>query len=87
MAKHEAKEAKKVIGMIYNTKKPEHAGDGIMSGLGNIVKGTGAGLVAMGGMTYAGAKSEGVKGGLKGFGLGLVSGIGLAAAGVGTGVY
>ena len=81
------KEAKKAFGMIYNTKKPEHAGDGIMSGLGNIAKGTGAGLVALGGLTYAGAKSEGLKGGLKGFGVGLMSGIGLAAAGVGTGVY
>lgn len=73
--------------MIYNTKKPEHAGDGIMSGLGNIAKGTGAGLLAWGALTAAGAKSEGVKGGLKGFGLGLMAGVGLASAGVGTGVY
>lgn len=57
MAKAEMKEAKKAFGMIYNTKKPKHAGDGISSGVGNIVKGTGAGLVAIGAMTVGGAKA------------------------------
>ena len=87
MHEREVKEAKKAIGMVYNTDKPQHVGDGISSGLGNLVKGTGAGLVAWGAMTYAGAKSEGVKGGLKGFGLGAVAGIGMAGAGAATGVY
>lgn len=81
------KEAKKAFGLLYNTKKPEHAGKGILSGLGNIAKGTGAGLVAVGAMTVAGAKAQGVKGAAKGLGLGLVSGVGLTLAGVGTGVW
>lgn len=51
------KEAKKAFGLIYNTKKPEHAGSGILSGIGNIAKGTGAGIVAVGAMTVAGAKA------------------------------
>lgn len=81
------KEMKKAVGMVYNTDKPKHAGDGLASGVGNVLKGTGAGLVAWGAMTYAGAKSDGIAGGLKGFGLGAVAGVGMAAAGVGTGVY
>lgn len=81
------KEAKKAFGMLYNTKKPKHAGDGITSGVGNIVKGAGAGVAAIGAMTYGGAKAQGVKGALKGFGVGVVSAVGLTAAGVGTGVY
>ena len=52
----EMKEVKKAIGFVYNTKKPKHAGDGITSGVGNVIKGTGAGLVAWGAMTYAGGK-------------------------------
>jgi hypothetical protein len=81
------KELKKGIGMVYNTDKPKHAGDGIASGLGNVLKGTGAGIAAWGAFTYAGAKSEGLKGGLKGFGAGAIAGVSLAAAGVGTGAY
>ena len=73
--------------MVYNTDKPKHAGDGILSGMGNVVKGTGAGLLAWGAMTYGGAKAEGVKGGLKGFCGGAVVGVGLATAGAATGVY
>lgn len=82
----EMKEVKKAIGFVYNTKKPKHAGDGITSGVGNVIKGTGAGLVAWGAMTYAGGKQQGVKGVLKGFGLGAAAGVGLAAAGAVTGV-
>jgi predicted transcriptional regulator len=80
------KELKKAIGLVYNTKKPKHAGDGITSGVGNVVKGTGAGLVAWGAMTYAGGKEQGVKGVFKGFGLGALAAGGLAAAGAVTGV-
>ena len=87
MAKAEMKEAKKAFGMLYNVKKPKHAGDGISSGVGNIVKGAGAGIAAVGAMTYGGAKAQGVKGAFKGFGVGIVSAVGLTAAGVGTGVY
>lgn len=87
MHDNDMKEAKKAIGMVYNTDKPKHAGDGLASGVGNALKGTGAGILAWGAMTYAGAKSEGISGGLKGFGLGAVAGVGMAAAGVGTGVY
>ena len=82
----EMKEVKKAIGFVYNTKKPKHAGDGITSGVGNVIKGTGAGLVAWGAMTYAGGKQQGVKGVFKGFGLGAAAGVGLAAAGAVTGV-
>jgi len=56
MADYEAREMKKGVGMLYNTKKPEHAGDGLLSGLGNIAKGAGAGIVAVGAMTAGGAK-------------------------------
>tara|TARA_B110000285_G_C15090452_1_gene598762 strand:+ start:200 stop:463 length:264 start_codon:yes stop_codon:yes gene_type:complete len=87
MRDHDAKEIKKVVGMVYNTDKPKHAGDGLASGVGNVLKGTGAGLLAWGAMTYAGAKSEGIKGGVKGFLGGAVVGVGAATAGVGTGVY
>ena len=87
MHDHDMKEMKKAVGMVYNTDKPKHAGDGLASGIGNVLKGTGAGLLAWGGLTYAGAKNEGVVGGLKGFGLGAVAGVAAATAGVGTGVY
>ena len=87
MHDHDMKEMKKAVGMVYNTDKPKHAGDGISSGLGNVLKGTGAGLAAWGAFTYAGAKSEGLKGGLKGFGVGALAGVGMAGAGVATGAY
>ena len=80
------KEVKKAIGMVYNTKKPKHAGDGLISGVGNVVKGAGAGVVACGAMTYAGAKTKGVKGFFGGLALGAVAGVGLATAGAVTGV-
>ena len=73
--------------MVYNTKKPAGAGDGLSSGLGNIVKGGLAGVAAVGACTYMGAKEQGAKGALKGLGAGLVAGVGLAAAGAGTGLY
>jgi hypothetical protein len=73
--------------MVYNVKKPADAVDGISSGLGNIIKGSLAGVAAIGACTAMGAKEQGAKGALKGFGIGLVSGVGLALAGAGTGVY
>lgn len=57
------------------------------SGLGNIVKGSLAGVAAIGAFTALGAKEQGAKGALKGFGVGLAAGVGLALAGAGTGVY
>jgi hypothetical protein len=50
------KEASKAFGMIYNVKKPAGAADGFASGLGNMVKGTVAGVAAVGACTYMGAK-------------------------------
>ena len=73
--------------MLYNTKKPSDALDGIGSGLGNMGKGILAGFAAMGAMTAVGAKTEGAKGAAKGFGAGLLAGVGLIAAGAGTGIY
>ena len=81
------KEASDAFGMVYNVKKPASAVDGVTSGLGNVLKGGLAGVAAVGAMTAVGAKEQGAKGALKGFGAGLVAGVGLAAAGVGTGVY
>lgn len=81
------KQASEAFGMVYNTKKPAGAGDGLSSGLGNIVKGSLAGVAAIGACTYMGAKEQGAKGALKGLGAGLVAGVGLAAAGAGTGLY
>ena len=80
-------EAKNALGMLYNTKKPEHAGDGLTSGLGNMAKGLLAGGAAIGAMTAVGAKEGGISGGIKGFGVGLLAGGGLAIGGLGTGVY
>lgn len=73
--------------MLYNVKKPAHFGDGLSSGLGNMGKGVLAGGAALIGMTVVGAKQEGVKGAAKGFGTGLVAGIGLIIAGAATGLY
>ena len=42
--------------MVYNTKKPRGALDGMTSGLGNIVKGSLAGVAAIGACTAVGAK-------------------------------
>jgi hypothetical protein len=81
------KQASEAFGMVYNTKKPADAGDGITSGLGNIIKGSLAGVAAIGAGTYIGAKEQGAKGALKGFGAGLVAGVGLITAGAGTGLY
>jgi len=78
---------KEGLGQIYNTKKPADAIDGMASGAGNIGKGFLAGGAALVGMTVVGAKEQGVKGAAKGFGAGLLSGIGLVAAGAGTGIY
>lgn len=75
------------VGMLYNTKKPADAIDGVTSGLGNMGKGILAGFAAVGAMTAVGAKAEGAKGAAKGFGTGLIAGIGLIAAGAGTGIY
>ena len=75
------------MGMLYNTKKPSDALDGMASGFGNMGKGLLAGVAAVGVMTTLGAKSEGAKGAAKGFGAGLVAGVGLICAGAGTGVY
>ena len=73
--------------MVYNVKKPAGVGDGLTSGLGNILKGGLAGVAAVGACTYMGAKEQGAKGAIKGLGAGLVAGVGLAAAGAGTGLY
>ena len=73
--------------MVYNIKKPASAADGFTSGLGNIVKGSLAGVAAVGACTVIGAKEQGAKGAVKGLGAGLVAGVGLALAGAGTGVY
>ena len=64
MEKRAKKEMKDAVGLVYNTDKPQHAGDGFTSGIGNILKGTGAGLVAIGAGTVVGAKTSGFGGAL-----------------------
>ena len=83
----EMKEAKGMLGALYNTKKPKHVGDGLSSGLGNMTKGVLAGCAAVIAAPIAGAKAEGGKGFAKGLFGGIVAGVGLAGAGVCTGVY
>ena len=39
--------AREAMGSLFNTSPPRHAGSGIVSGLGNIVKGVGAGAAAL----------------------------------------
>ena len=75
------------VGLLYNTKKPADALDGLGSGLGNMGKGVLAGFADIGAMTAVGAKAEGAKGAAKGFGTGLLAGVGLIAGGIGTGCY
>jgi len=87
MEKKAGKDVRDAVGLVYNINKPQHAGDGLTSGIGNILKGAGAGIAAVGASTVIGAKSSGVGGALKGFGVGLLAGVGLTVAGVGTGVY
>ena len=42
--------------MLYNIKKPKHAGDGLVAGVGNVCKGVLAGGAAIVGGTVIGAK-------------------------------
>lgn len=80
-------EVKGYVDVLYNTSKPQHLGDGIKSGLGNIVKGTLAGAAAAVVAPIVGAQSGGVTGFAKGLLGGLAAGAGLTAAGGATGLY
>jgi hypothetical protein len=57
MEKRANKEMKAAVGLVYNTDKPQNAADGFTSGVGNILKGAGAGLAAIGAGTVVGAKT------------------------------
>ena len=72
---------------MYNLEKPAGLGDGLTSGVGNIVRGGLLGVAVVGACTYTGAKKQGPKGALIGLGAGIIVGGGLAAAGAGTGIY
>ena len=85
--KRAIKEAQEAMGSFFSTKKPKNASDGLAQGLGNAGKGVLGGLTAAVAMPYLGAKAEGGKGFAKGLGAGVVTGFGMIAAGVGTGVY
>ena len=71
--------------MIYNTKKPAHAGDGLLSGVGNIVKGSLAAVATPFVATLAGAKSSGAKGAAYGLAGGCIAGGLMLGTGVVTG--
>ena len=57
MEKRARKEMSDAVGLVYNTDKPQHAGEGFTSGIGNMLKGAGAGLAAVGAGTIVGAKT------------------------------
>ena len=59
----------------------------LASGLGNIVKGGLGAIAAPIAGAAVGASADGFVGGAKGFGMGLLAGVGLAVAGAGTGLY
>ena len=57
MEKRARKEMSDAVGLVYNTDKPQHAGEGFTSGIGNMLKGAGAGIAAVGAGTIVGAKT------------------------------
>ena len=75
------------FGSIYDTKKPNHLGDGIKSGIENIVKGVASGCKQIVLQPIHGAQEDGGLGFGKGLIKGLAQGVGLTAAGAGTGVF
>ena len=79
--------AREAMGSLFSTRRPKDAAAGFSSGLQSIAKGALAGAVSLVAAPIAGAR----EGGVLGFGLGLVTGIGsailLPASGVAVGVY
>ena len=47
--------------MVYNTDKLKQVGDGLDLGVGNVLKGTENGLLALKAIIYADAKKECIK--------------------------
>ena len=67
---------------MMRMRKPKNFGDGLLSGMGNVAKGVGAGLGAAVALPVAGAVQEGPKGFFKGLGAGLAAAVAAPVAGV-----
>lgn len=72
---------------LFSTRNPRDAQAGLSSGLKSITKGVVGGVASLIALPVHGAKEEGVLGGLKGLGLGVVSAVGLITVGAGTGIW
>jgi hypothetical protein len=71
---------------LFSSRRPKHAGAGILSGFKNFGKGVAAGVAAFVAAPVIGAKEEGLKGFGKGLAAGTVGLVALPVAGVVTGV-
>jgi curved DNA-binding protein CbpA len=71
---------------LFSTRRPQHLGAGIASGLKNIARGVAAGAASLVAMPVVGYKQEGAVGAAKGVGIGIVSCAALSLAGAATGV-
>ena len=70
---------------LFSSRRPKHAGAGIMSGGKNILKGIGAGLAAFVAAPIVGAKENGAKGFAAGLAAGTAGLIALPVAGIVSG--
>ena len=70
---------------LFSSRRPKHAGAGIMSGGKNILKGIGAGLAAFVAAPIVGAKESGAKGFAAGLAAGTAGLIALPVAGIVSG--
>ena len=70
---------------LFSSRRPKHAGAGIMSGGKNMLKGIGAGLAAFVAAPIVGAREHGAKGFAAGLAAGTVGLIALPVAGIVSG--
>ncbi|CRH00430.1 DnaJ protein, putative [Plasmodium relictum] len=81
------KEEKSLISNIFSTRKPKHAGAGLVSGLKSVTKGIIVGTSCLFISPYLCAKAEGVNGFFKGMFFGLLSAIIIPIMSLGVASY
>lgn len=70
---------------LFSTRRPQHFGAGVSSGLKNVARGVAAGTASLVALPVMGYKQEGALGALKGAGMGVLSCAALSLAGATTG--
>lgn len=85
--REEEREDKNLLGSIFSTRKPKHAGAGLVSGLKSVTKGILVGTSCLFVSPYLCAKAEGVSGFFKGIVFGVLSAILIPVMSIGVASY